>query len=387
MSINTKSTSFDFHQNWGSAIRGASPLSTLKRINPIAKQIGITRVAHVTGLDNVGIPVAIAIRPNARHLSVSQGKGVSLELAKVSALMESIESWHAENISAETINLKYDQSKSAHNLINPVELARSAYNLSSLNETMLDWISADDLMTDLAVWIPRDSISLDSSSSLSVPALLFSTSSNGLASGNSLDEATCHAIYELIERDSTHHWSFLSAEEKTKTLVGLKTINNDVASGLIEKFHAADIQVRIYNATSKNKVPTFICVVLDKDVYRGTNQFSGKGTHFDKNIAVTRAISEAAQIRLTYISGSRDDVYPSFYRAVQKPQYKKQKGGLDYNSIHQPDFSQCFSKNISELKNILSRYGVKRLIRFNHTRSDFNIPVVHVLSSQLRVSS
>ena len=48
--------------------------------------MGITRLADVTGLDNIGIPVFQAIRPNARSLSVSQGKGVSLEAAQASAL-------------------------------------------------------------------------------------------------------------------------------------------------------------------------------------------------------------------------------------------------------------------------------------------------------------
>jgi len=52
--------------------------------------MGITRVANVTGLDHVGIPVVMACRPNARGLAVSQGKGLTLDAAKASAVMESI---------------------------------------------------------------------------------------------------------------------------------------------------------------------------------------------------------------------------------------------------------------------------------------------------------
>src|SRR6266496_3142850 len=76
-----------------------NPEQTLAEYLPKAKDMGITRLANVTGLDWVGIPVYNAIRPNSRSLSVSQGKGVTLEAAKVSALMESIEYWHAEHIS------------------------------------------------------------------------------------------------------------------------------------------------------------------------------------------------------------------------------------------------------------------------------------------------
>jgi YcaO-like protein with predicted kinase domain len=52
----------------------------------------------VTGLDRIGIPVALATRPNSRSVAVSQGKGLTLAAAKVSALMEAIELWHAEHI-------------------------------------------------------------------------------------------------------------------------------------------------------------------------------------------------------------------------------------------------------------------------------------------------
>ena len=77
-----------------------SAQATLAAIEPRKHLFGITRVADVTGLDRVGIPVAIAIRPSARSVAVSQGKGIDLASAKVSALMEAIEVWHAENIEA-----------------------------------------------------------------------------------------------------------------------------------------------------------------------------------------------------------------------------------------------------------------------------------------------
>jgi ribosomal protein S12 methylthiotransferase accessory factor YcaO len=44
--------------------RTISPDDTLERIAPKARQIGITRLGNVTGLDRIGIPVTVAIRPN-----------------------------------------------------------------------------------------------------------------------------------------------------------------------------------------------------------------------------------------------------------------------------------------------------------------------------------
>ena len=61
-------------------------------------QMGITRVANVTGLDRVGIPVVMVVRPNSRSVAVSQGKGLTVAAAKASGVMEAAELWHAEHI-------------------------------------------------------------------------------------------------------------------------------------------------------------------------------------------------------------------------------------------------------------------------------------------------
>ena len=70
--------------------RVRTPIETCRIVEPHRKTFGITRVADVTGLDRIGVPVAMAVRPNARSLSVSQGKGVDRDAARASALMESI---------------------------------------------------------------------------------------------------------------------------------------------------------------------------------------------------------------------------------------------------------------------------------------------------------
>src|SRR4051812_30970889 len=81
----------------GGTERAVPPAETLDRILPLLPEFGITRIANVTGLDRVGLPVIAVSRPNSRSISVSQGKGLTLEAAQVSGLMESIESWHAEH--------------------------------------------------------------------------------------------------------------------------------------------------------------------------------------------------------------------------------------------------------------------------------------------------
>src|SRR5437868_4276830 len=77
--------------------RCVPPGDTLTRILTLMPEFGTTRIANVTGLDRIGVPVVTVSRPNSRSISVSQGKGLTLEAAQVSGLMESIESYHAEH--------------------------------------------------------------------------------------------------------------------------------------------------------------------------------------------------------------------------------------------------------------------------------------------------
>ncbi|MHA1566275.1 MAG: hypothetical protein ACTSX7_13265, partial [Alphaproteobacteria bacterium] len=68
--------------------RSVSPERTVSRVRPFLPAMGITRIANVTGLDTIGIPVVMVLRPNSRSVSVSQGKGFSLDDAKASGVME-----------------------------------------------------------------------------------------------------------------------------------------------------------------------------------------------------------------------------------------------------------------------------------------------------------
>jgi ribosomal protein S12 methylthiotransferase accessory factor len=76
--------------------RAVPPSETVARLRPLMPALGITRLADVTGLDRIGVPVFQAIRPLSRSVSVSQGKGLDADAARASALMEAAETWHAE---------------------------------------------------------------------------------------------------------------------------------------------------------------------------------------------------------------------------------------------------------------------------------------------------
>ena len=87
--------------------RAASLEATWARFSPRMRAAGITRLADLTGLDTLGIPVFAAIRPMGRSLSTQQGKGLTPLAAKISALMESLETWTAERVAGPIVRGSY----------------------------------------------------------------------------------------------------------------------------------------------------------------------------------------------------------------------------------------------------------------------------------------
>jgi ribosomal protein S12 methylthiotransferase accessory factor len=76
--------------------REVTAADTYRRVRPHLRRIGVTRVADITGLDRVGIPVFNAICPRSRDtVSVYSGKGVTPTAARTSAVMEAVERYHA----------------------------------------------------------------------------------------------------------------------------------------------------------------------------------------------------------------------------------------------------------------------------------------------------
>jgi len=352
---------------------------TLEIAQGIAKKIGITRIANITGLDSIGIPVVVAIRPNAKLLSVSQGKGMTLEHAKVSAIMESIESWYAENMLMPELKGSYQELSTSYSMIDPCHIAHSIFDADSLRNMRLHWCSGINLIDNQINYIPYEAISLDSTK-LSEANLLFGASSNGLASGNTPEEAACHALCELIERDADFKFNYLSDQKQQERLVNLHSINSELIEILLKKIQKASIDVQIWDMTSEIHLPVFCCTLFDHEIGRKTQIFSGQGCHFDKEVALCRAITEAVQVRLTFIAGSRDDVFASYYeKEIMTTQSMIHEGTRLYDEIVQPDYSHDFKKNIKMMVHQLQLLGFNKIILFNHTDPADLIAVVNMI--------
>ena len=144
-------------------------------------------------------------RPNSRSVAVSQGKGLDLDAAKASGLMESVETWHAERI---TLPLKlgsFSYLRSIHRLVDVGALPLVDGSRYRADLPML-WIESRDLCTNEPTWLPYELVHSNYTLPFPPGHGCFPASTKGLALGNHLLEAVCHAFYEVIERDSTSIW-------------------------------------------------------------------------------------------------------------------------------------------------------------------------------------
>jgi YcaO-like protein with predicted kinase domain len=344
--------------------------------------MGVTRLGNVTGLDRIDIPVAVALRPNSRSVSASQGKGLDLAQAMTSALMEAAEGFHAEEI-GEGSRAAYRELAANRCVVDPLALCTTGRPFDV--DANIYWLEGYDLLRQEPCWVPAEIVHTDYTQSLDG---YFLAGSNGLASGNHLVEAISSGICELVERDAVALWGALGVRAKARRILDIASIDDHDCRALLAKYDKAGIAVRLWNVTTEIGIPAFLCDIHDPsaDEPRRLRRFHGAGCHPDRGIALVRALTEAAQTRLTYITGIRDDLLPSEYE--EPPTADIVEALLDalrqetaphlfreISTFAANDLSQDLQWELERLRSA----GFPRIVIVDLTRPDFGIPVVRVV--------
>ena len=372
--------------------RLVSPAETLERVERIAPALGITRVANVTGLDTVGLPVVMVCRPNSRSLSVSQGKGLTLDAAKASGLMESVESYHGERISLPLKLATYNELRFTHTVVDVRSLLWKEKSLYHDNHRLL-WIEGIDLLTEQPVWVPYELVHVDLTLPTATGSGCFALSSNGLASGNHLLEAAVHAICEVVERHQFSSWLFLDEDAAGRSRVDLATVNQTACAEVLERFQQVGIRVAVWDLTAHLGIPAFRCSVADSspNPLGPMSACGGMGCHPNREVALLRALTEAAQSRLTMIAGSRDDLRRSRYGISSNrdtlerwhEEIDQHEGRVSLDAI--PTFERdSFGEDLEWLLRRLEAASVERVLFFDLTKDGLDIPVVRVVIPGLK---
>jgi YcaO-like protein with predicted kinase domain len=293
-------------------------------LKEIGESLGVRRIADITGLDRIGIPVFSAIVPNSNDtLSVYNGKGVRAIDAKVGALMEAIERQTALKTRLPYIESTYKELSGSERTLDPWSVNQAMFKSFGSNSKCA-WVQGRDLFSDEDCWVPAHLAGymwdgLPHSSPFTM------TDSNGLASGNNRVEAICQALCELIERDA---WTFAEIGAHLLPAMRRRVIEGKISErdddlefcpcieigkpdSLHQAFSEAGLELQIRDITSYLRVPTFIASVVDESISGFPMAHIGLGCNPNAEVAMRRAITEVAQSRCVDIQSVREDIVDS----------------------------------------------------------------------------
>jgi thioglycine synthase len=390
---------------------------TLLNVTEIAKEIGLTRIADITFMDKLYIPNYSSVLPGTEdYIWVYSGKGPTKKHAKASAIMESIERYSSlpRSFTKKFVTGTFNDLKRSYNIIHPDEVIEPL-SFDFQDDMCMDYVDGFDIINKENILVPAGLVLFrynPNSQSIINPFAFHHT--NGLASGNVLEEAVCHALAEVIERDAISLAQLRASAIPFHILTNLSnnlqrqgypiklvskeifrddnTIFPDVLIDemdfdpvlrLIEKFEKFNIKLIIKDITTDIKIPTFNVACVEWISHDYGYLAEGHGTHPDKRIALLRAITEVSQTRVANIHGARDDLRKIKYNDKNTDdknawQFMTSKKTINFSDIITYQ-NEDILDDINLIVNFLKKAGLKKAIIVDLTNPNIKIPVVRAL--------
>ncbi|OCP21250.1 hypothetical protein BC361_26130 [Ensifer sp. LC54] len=346
------------------------------------EQVPVTRIADITPLDVLGIPVFAAVTPLARDLTTHLGKGVDKETARISAIMESIERVCAEEFERESRYSTYLELKASGAYVaDPL-----SFDLPPLTsyrpDSRIEWVEGWEFIRARPIWVPADL-----ARSPAKEGILDQVDTNGLAAGFTRGRAVRSALLEVVERDavSQHHFFEQYGHAGDAGPAG-RRIDLDslppIPKALAERAKESKLRLILEDLTSDLDIPVISSTLIDPSFCSAAGPMplvvAGWGADLQAGAAVTHAILESFQSRLGVIHGARDSynqVPPSRRASVSEP-------GIP---VAEHDFSTIANANLpdleSEIEFVLERLksvGLTQVIVIDMSRKSLDLPVVRV---------
>ena len=401
--------------NGTSRIRPAQ--ETLQKVVSLSKKIGITRLADITDMDVLRIPNYSAVLPGTEdYIWVYSGKGPTKDHAKASALMESIERYSSLPAGGERnfIRASYNDLSRSHRVLHPDEIVEPT-RFEYRNDMLMDFLPGFDIANNSEEVMVPASIALfryNPKAPAVNPFSYFHT--NGLASGNVMEEAICHSLCEIIERDamsvaelraSAIPFHILRSVIHALNASGIQTgsmqadrfvddpgvfpdvdiseVEFEPVRNIVRKFHEAEIPLIIKDITSDVGIPTFNASSIEWVTHDYGYLAEGHGTHPDARIALMRAITEVSQTRAANIQGARDDLRKIRYGENNTDdkrawQFMSSSRKIKFSEV-KTYFHEDILDDINFILNRLRSVGLGRAIVVDLTNPELAIPVVRTI--------
>lgn len=272
-------------------------------------------------MDRLGLPVYASIRPRGLTLRVHAGKSVHPMDARVGALLEAIEyavaepqrtAWDVETLSVAHLAAQWE------NRFTWADLA-PVLGVRVTTRTKLEVIECEELVDGEPIRMPAELVFVPWQPGGNLRQI-FGASTNGLASGNSLAEATLHALLEVMERDAI---SMNLPQDVSQWVepAGLPKPFDALAAAWSD----TGVSLAVRHVPNGFSLPCFQACLFQEDETH-VKLAAGHGMHVNKGIALARAICEAAQSRLSHIHGGRDDIVGHYQRVAESTRAQRLVG-------------------------------------------------------------
>lgn len=320
-----------------------------------AQTCGVTRLADVTGLDRLSLPVWQAVRPAGWSLSVHQGKGATAADARIGALCEAIEAHCAEQAQPDGPLASFAALPERQRAPEISDYCRTRGTAPN-PDTPLAWCEAEELATGARCYVPHDLVSLDFRAPKATP---IERVSGGLGAGPDEQHALATALVELVERDAVGEWQRQDAGAQAMRAMMLGSIPFGWFHDWRERIAAVGADLQLFSLKTMVDVPAYLCILGGAGEFgAGYRRFMGHAAHASTETALFKALAEAIQSRLTFIAGVRDDFLPSHYRqqeASRRPDGWPPDGALPW--IDRP----AIDRPIPHIVEALARRGYDRV--------------------------
>ncbi len=272
-------------------------------------------------------------------ISVYNGKGPTRESALAGAVMEAVERQVA---AAPNVPTFIRETKAVLATLDRGGRKERAYARE------LPAVEGFDLLTGAAIDVPLALVQCPWPGE----RILFGDSSNGLAAGNTFDEAVYHAVCELLER---HLWAVAHALGHLRPRAMLSQfagapwslsliVDDPIAfdielptgfatvDALVERVERAGLAVSV-RAFEHDALPILAVATIADHAGGESSAHTGRGCSWSPEHAVIRALTEAAQSRAADFLAAREDL--CHHDAVTVPPYfVRRTCGVPFNRWH-----------------------------------------------------
>lgn len=373
-------------------IRIVPPKETLDRVIPLLQKAGLDQPEDITGKDHVGIPVYSVKREETAlgKPKFYNGKGATPDQALASAVMESLERYSAElRDDDEIVYGTYEQACDVMMTIDPKDMILPIPVLDRYMAETIAWTEGWEMFRGCPVWVPACAVYYPYYPDGDYQLFRFHT--NGIAAGNTMEEAILHGLFEDIERDA---WSICEYRDATNADVLIED-EDSVPAQLIAKFADQGIDIHLKDLTSDIGIPT-IGAAADDTVTQDPELLTiGVGTHLNPEIAAVRAITEVAQSRATHIHGAK--INAQLQKISQDMGYEKIKKvnhmwfGTNQKKVKLEDMEDRSTPyvldDIEVVLGSLMDAGFQSVVTVDLTRPELQVPVVRMIVPGLEVST